>query len=213
MTASTTYAAALFIDPAEDEKYFGSPAKSLFWTPEQQVAGYRNMARIFPTRKISVGATPLVLPYAKTDLDSVEIPYADGVMTTDEYFEKQSVAGLLVIKNGKIVYERYSLGNSENSVWGSYSVAKSVTSMLVGAAIRDGYIASVDEKVSDYLPRLKGSSYDQSTIRNILQMSSGVDGGVTGANPVAIVNPIPVPSLGRTGLVFAHHGELHAVQE
>jgi len=130
----------------------------------------------------------LVLPYAKTDLDSVEIRYADGVMTTDEYFEKQSVAGLLVIKNGNIVYERYGLGNTEHSVWGSFSVAKSVTTMLVGAAIRDGYIASVDEKVTDYLPRLKGSSYDESTIRNILQMSSGVQWDEDYADPESDIN-------------------------
>jgi len=188
MTASTMYAAAPYVDPAEDEKHLGSPASFLFWTPEQQVAGYRNLVRIFPTRKMSVGAAPLVLPYAKTDLDSVEIRYADDVMTTDEYFEKQSVAGLLVIKNGKIVYERYGLGNTEHSVWGSYSVAKSVTSMLVGAAIRDGYIASVDEKVTDYLPRLKGSSYDQSTIRNILQMSSGVQWDEDYADPESDIN-------------------------
>jgi CubicO group peptidase (beta-lactamase class C family) len=187
-TISALFAAAPFIDPSEDEKHFGSPASSLFWTPEQQVAGYRNMARIFPTRRITAGATPLALPYAKVDLNSVKIHHAAGVMTTDEYFKRQSVAGLLVIKNGEIVYERYGLGNTENSVWGSYSVAKSVTSMLVGAAIRDGYIASVDEKVSDYLPRLKGSSYDQSTIRNILQMSSGVQWDEDYADPKSDIN-------------------------
>jgi CubicO group peptidase (beta-lactamase class C family) len=87
---------------------------------------------------------------------------------------EQSVAGLLVIKDGKIVFERYRLGNTEDSLWLSYSVSKSVTSMLVGAAIKDGYIKSVDEKVTDYLPRLKGSAYDQSSIRNMMQMSSGV---------------------------------------
>ena len=95
---------------------------------------------------------------------------------------------MLVIKDGQIVYERYGLGNTENSVWGSYSVAKSVTSMLIGAAIRDGYIASVDEKISDYLPRLKGSSYDQSTIRNVLQMSSGVQWDEDYADPGSDIN-------------------------
>lgn len=118
----------------------------------------------------------------------MQLRYDGGVMTVNEYFEKQSVAGLLVIKNGKIVYERYGLGNTESSVWGSYSVAKSVTSMLVGAAIRDGYIASVDEKVTDYLPRLKGSSYEQSTIRDILHMSSGVQWDEDYADPESDIN-------------------------
>ena len=78
-------------------------------------------------------------------------------MILNDYFTNQSVAGLLVIKDGKILYERYGLGNTEDSKWVSYSVAKAVVSMLIGAAIQDGYIKSVDEKVTSYLPRLKGS--------------------------------------------------------
>jgi len=187
-TTTVVLAAAPYIDPADDEKYFGPPEKQLFWTPSQQVAGYRNMAKIYPSRPVVAAGRSLELPCEKKALGAVKIRYDGGVMTTDEYFEKQGVAGLLVIKNGKIVYERYGLGNTENSVWGSYSVAKSVTSMLVGAAIRDGFIASVDEKVSDYLPRLKGSSYDQSTIRNILQMSSGVQWDEDYADPSSDIN-------------------------
>jgi CubicO group peptidase (beta-lactamase class C family) len=188
ITTSAALAVAPFIDPADDEKYFGPPENQLFWTPEQQVAGYRNMARIYPSRRVAAGDAPLPLPYELKDLGGVELQLEGGGLTVDEYFGKQSVAGLLVIKNGEIVYERYGLGNTENSVWGSYSVAKSVTSMLVGAAIRDGYIVSVDEMVSDYLPRLKGSSYDQSTIRNILQMSSGVQWDEDYADPESDIN-------------------------
>lgn len=187
-STSVVLAAAPFIDPADDEKYFGPLEGQLFWTPEQQVAGYRNMAKIFPSRSIGAGQAVLLLPAATKDLRAVQLRYDGGMMTVNEYFEKQSVAGLLVIKNGKIVYERYGLGNTESSVWGSYSVAKSVTSMLVGAAIRDGYIASVDEKVTDYLPRLKGSSYDQSTIRDILHMSSGVQWDEDYADPESDIN-------------------------
>lgn len=187
---SLTHAAAPFIDPADDEKYFGPPEKQLFWTPKQQVSGYRNMAKIYLARHIGAGNAPLLLPYDKKDLGAVEIHHDGGVLTADEYFEQQSVAGLLVIKNGNIVYERYGLGNTESSVWGSYSVAKSVTSMLLGAAIRDGFIASVDEKVTDYLPRLKGSPYDQSTIRNILQMSSGVQWDEDYADPKSDINSV-----------------------
>ncbi len=109
-------------------------------------------------------------------------------MTLAEYLEQQSVAGLLVIKDGAIVYERYRLGNDRDSRWISYSVTKSVVSMLVGAAIRDGYIASVDEKVTDYLPRLKGSAYDQASIRDILQMASGVAWDETYDDPESDLN-------------------------
>jgi len=185
---TTVHGEAPYIDPASDDDHLGSPENSLFWTPEQQVAGYRNMAKIFPTRRIDVGDSSDPLPYAKVDLSGVQIQHENGVLTTDEYFKKQNVAGLLVIKDGKIVYERYGLGNTEESKWVSYSVAKSVVSMLVGAAINDGYIKSVDEKITDYLPRLKGSSYDQATIENVLQMSSGVQWNENYADPDSDVN-------------------------
>lgn len=162
------------IDPADEHKYFGAPEAVLTWSPEQQVAGYRNSDRIFWTRAIPAGDSVLALPYARMDLDDVEIRLGDSTMTVGEYFQRQSVAGLLVIRDGEILYERYGLGNDENSKWISYSVSKSVVSMLVGAAIKDGYIRDVDEKVTDYLPRLKGSSYDKTTIGNLLQMASGV---------------------------------------
>ncbi|MGI9262592.1 MAG: serine hydrolase domain-containing protein [Woeseiaceae bacterium] len=185
---TTTYADAPYIDPADDENHLGSPDNQLFWTPEQQVASYRNMEKISPTRRISAGENVLQLPYDLVDLGMVNIRHNGQVLTTNEYFEQQSVAGLLVIKDGKIAYERYGLGNDENSKWISYSVAKSVVSMLIGAAIRDGYIRNVDESVTNYLPRLKGSSYDQSSIRNILQMASGVEWNEDYADPEADIN-------------------------
>jgi len=171
------------IDPADDYKHFGSPDKVLFWTREEQVAGYRNSDRIFWTRAIKAGDSAYPLPYAKVDLRDVEIKLDDDTMTVDEYFTRQSAAGLLVIKDRKILYERYGLGNTEDSKWISYSVAKSVVSMLIGAAIQDGYIKSVDEKVTNYLPHLKGSSYDQSSIANLLQMASGVQWNEDYADP------------------------------
>lgn len=179
----TVNAAAPYMDPADDSKHFGSPYNVLFWTPEEQVAGYRNSDKIFPTRTIETGDSVLPLPYELLELGNVEIEFNQASMTVDEYFTKQSVVGLLVIKDGQILYERYGLGNDENSRWISYSVAKSVVSMLIGAAIKDGYIASVDEKVTEYLPRLKGSSYDQSSIANLLQMASGVQWNEDYADP------------------------------
>ncbi len=172
--AGVASAGAPYIDPADDHKHFGAAEKVLFWTPQQQVAGYRNSDRIFWTRTIEAGDSVYPLPYAKLDLGDVGIKLGETTMSVDEYFTTQNVAGLLVVKDGRIVYERYGLGNTEDSKWISYSVAKSVVSMLIGAAIQDGYIASTDDKVTDYLPRLKGSSYDQSSIANLLQMASGV---------------------------------------
>ena len=177
------YAKAPTLDPADDAKHFGPPEKILMWTPEQQVAGYRNMDKLRPTRKIAAGGAVLKLPEKRVDLGDVEITADGQTLTVDEYFIQQNVAGLLVIKDGNIIYERYGLGNTEHSLWVAFSVAKSVTSMLIGAAIQDGYIKSLDEKVTDYLPRLKHSAYDQSNIRNLLQMSSGVEWNEDYADP------------------------------
>jgi CubicO group peptidase (beta-lactamase class C family) len=179
---------APWIDPAEDAQHFGAADKVLFWTPEQQVAGYRNMDRIVPVRRIRAGDAPLALPERPADLDGLGVVHDGGASTVAELLERLSVAGLLVIKDGAVVYERYRLGNDRSTKWISYSVAKSVVSMLVGAAIRDGYIASVEEKVSDYLPRLKGSAYDQATLRDILQMASGVAWDETYDDPESDIN-------------------------
>src|SRR3954447_1770716 len=164
--------------PAIGSKSLGPPERILFWTPEQQRVSYPNMDRIFLTREISRGdpkthpAFPL--PVALEDLSKVAFDVAGKHYTIADYLEHNHVAGLLVIHNGKIAYERYALGHTPTSKWTSFSVAKSLTSMLVGAAIKEGYIKDVNDPVTAYLPVLKGTSYEGVTIRQVLQMSSGV---------------------------------------
>ncbi|HKK41293.1 MAG TPA: serine hydrolase [Bacteroidales bacterium] len=91
-----------------------------------------------------------------------------------DFITEQKVAGLLILQDGKIRLERYALGHSESKRWPSLSVAKSVTSTLVGIAIKDGYIKSVDDYVTYYIPDLKGSAYDSVKIRHLLTMTAGV---------------------------------------
>ncbi|MCK1641329.1 serine hydrolase [Bradyrhizobium sp. 157] len=95
-------------------------------------------------------------------------------MDVDRYMEAQRVSGFLVLKDGFVVLERYGLCRTVNDKWDSQSVTKSVTSILVGAAIQDGYIKSLDSLVTDYVHELKGSAYDGVTIRHLLTMTSGV---------------------------------------
>lgn len=92
----------------------------------------------------------------------------------EDFIKDQKVAGFLVLQDGKIRMEHYALGHSDTSLWTSLSVAKSVTSTLVGIAIKDGYIKSVDEYVTKYLPKLKGSAFDSVKIRHLITMTSGV---------------------------------------
>ncbi|MFN3164634.1 MAG: serine hydrolase, partial [Pseudohongiellaceae bacterium] len=100
-----------------------------------------------------------------------------------DYMAINRVAGLLAIKDGAIVFERYQLGNNEQTRWMSMSVAKTITSTLIGAAVQDGHIESIDDQVTDYLPQLLGTAYDGATIRHVLQMRSGVDWDETYTNP------------------------------
>ena len=87
--------------------------------------------------------------------------------------QSQRTAGLLVILMAKSV-ERYGMEHHAEAPWVSFSVTKSVVSMLFGAAVKDGYIASIDDPVSDYLPVFADSSYADVSIKHILQMASGV---------------------------------------
>ena len=83
------FAEAPYIDPALDHNHFGPPDKLLFWTPEQQVAGYRNSDRIFWTRTIKAGDSAYPLPYERADLGEVRIELDESSMTVDEYFARQ----------------------------------------------------------------------------------------------------------------------------
>ncbi len=146
----------------------------LFWSPQQQITGYRGIDKLYPTREIQRGeyAYPLI-PDAR-DLSEFRYRFEGKRLSLDDYMHDMQVAGVIAVKDGRVVLERYGLGNDADSRWISFSVAKSVVSMLIGAAIKDGYFSSVDDLVVDYLPQLKGGAYDTVTIKNILQMASGV---------------------------------------
>ena len=94
--------------------------------------------------------------------------------TLENFIKEQKVAGLLIIHDGKIRLERYAMEHNDVNLWSSLSVAKSVTSTLVGIAIKDGYIKSVDDYVTEYLPELKESAFDSVRVRHLLTMTSGV---------------------------------------
>ena len=105
--------------------------------------------------------------------------------------QRTRAAGLLVIHDQQIVLERYSLGHTEDKPWVSFSVAKSVVSLLFGAAIKDGLIKDVNELVTDYLPRLKGGAYSGVRIKDLLQMASGAAWNEDYADPNSDVANAP----------------------
>ena len=140
----------------------------LFWSIPQRDAAFRAMDRmpiLSKSRIISAGQRVYPLPQGS--------PLDVGV-DVDAYMKDQRTSGLIIIQNGKIRLEKYGLDFGPGRRWTSFSVAKSFTSTLVGAAIKDGYIKSIDDKVSDYIPDLRGSVYDNVTIKQLLTMTSGV---------------------------------------
>jgi CubicO group peptidase (beta-lactamase class C family) len=145
----------------------------LFWSPEQQSTGYRTIEKLYKVTTVKHGTKVHPLPMAAKQL-SVNYHYADREWTVDDYMQANRTSGVLVLKDGKIVLERYGLGRTAKDRWTSFSVAKSLTSTLVGAAIEDGKIKGADALVTNYVPELKGSAYDGVTVKQLLMMSSGV---------------------------------------
>jgi CubicO group peptidase (beta-lactamase class C family) len=148
-------------------------ASILSWTPEQQAYGYRHMETLVPTKVVRRGTMVRALPTAPEPIDAA---FSQGGVryTIDSYMKAFRVSGLIAIKNGRIVLERYGLGRTPDERWTSFSVAKSVTSTLIGAAIQDGKISSLDDPVTRYIPQLAGGAYGGVTIRQLLTMTSGV---------------------------------------
>ncbi len=138
----------------------------LFWSDGQRNAAFRAM-----------DAMPVLAKSNVIDAGEKVHPLPAGnplVLDVDAYMQAQRTAGLVIVQDGKIRLEKYGLGFSGNGKWTSFSVAKSLTSTLVGAAIKDGFIKSLDDKVTAYIPEMKGSAYDDVSIAQLLTMTSGV---------------------------------------
>lgn len=147
------------------ENYFLAPYRN---------GSFRHLDLIFPYHEVRRGGAISELPRADRQLGKVIYQWKGSAHTLDELLKQTKTTGFLVIKDGKIVQERYFGGANEASTFTSMSVAKSFTSTLVGLALADGKIKSLDDPIMDYIPELKGSGYEGSSIRTILEMSSGV---------------------------------------
>ncbi|CAN5330769.1 serine hydrolase [soil metagenome] len=141
-------------------------AEVLFWSQAQRDANFPAMEKLFPGHVVQTGDMLHKLPHGRP----LPLPEID----VDAFMDSQNVAGLIVLQDGKIRMERYKRGYARTGRWTSFSVAKSFTSTLVGAAIMDGYIKSVSDPVTRYIPELAGSGYDGVTIAQLLTMTSGV---------------------------------------
>lgn len=148
----------------------------LFWTQDQRDNAFRQMEVLTTTRTIEAGDTIREIPAGKP-LPAL-LPAVDGTdgagISIDDYMADQRLAGLVVLQDGKARLEEYRMDFTKDDRWTSFSVAKSLVSTLVGAAIKDGFIKSLDDPLTTYIPELEGSGYDGVTVEQLLTMTSGV---------------------------------------
>ena len=148
------------------------PKNTFQWNAEEIELGFLHFDEVFEGRVVPNGdmvrALPQGMPMAAFEQGG------EKEKELEKYLTDQKVAGLLVLQDGRIRLERYALGLTRSGRWTSQSVAKSVTGTLVGAAIKDGYIGSVDDYVTEYISDLKGSAYDKVTVHHLLSMTTGV---------------------------------------
>jgi len=150
-----------------------SADKQAFWTPAEKLVGFRSMARLYGGDVVHHGTRVMPLPRAEQEIE-VRFKAGGNSLDVTTFMEHNRVAGLIVLHRGRILLERYGLGQSEHDEWVSFSVAKSVTSTLLGAALRDGAIGGLDDPVSHYIPELATSGYAGVTLRQALTMAVGL---------------------------------------
>jgi CubicO group peptidase (beta-lactamase class C family) len=136
---------------------------------------FHSIASIFDTVPVKAGGPVLEVKRAEV-VPTFGYEYKGARHSFEDVFERTYTNALLIIKNDRIVFERYRNYTDPDTRFLSMSMAKSITSILIGAAIADGKIRSVDDQIVAYVPALRGTAYDGVSIRNALLMKSGVDG-------------------------------------
>jgi len=162
--APAPLASVEMIQPPERDE---SELQILFWSDAQRSARFREMENWFAGHEVP--AATKVRPLTKGE--DLPVGLAQEIRAA---MAATGASGVMVHKNGTVRFEEYGLGFGPQQRWTSFSVAKSFTSTLLGAAVKDGFIASLDDPVTQYVPGLAGSAYEGVTVRQIATMTSGV---------------------------------------
>lgn len=169
--------------PAPLDKNLPDVKDMLTWTPQQRVVGFRNDYQSYPGDIFRAGKSPVPLPVAHRDLSAVSYEYQGHHYLMSDYLKRNNVTGMMVIKDGKKVWDYYGDGNTKTTLWTSRSVGKSVVSTLVGIALKQGKIASLDDEIGKYNPEVRGTAWEHVPLRNLLQHTSGVAWNEDYTNP------------------------------
>jgi CubicO group peptidase (beta-lactamase class C family) len=166
--------------PAASRITDAKDSNMLFWDQAVMDERFRTMEARYNGTIVKAGGTVHALDAGK--------PLAISDDEIAAFMEDQRMAGLVLIRDGKVRLEKYARGNSAESRYTSFSMAKSFTGLLVGAAIKDGLIGSLDDQLTKYLPELKGSAYDGVTLGQAMTMTSGVKWNENYGDPDADVS-------------------------
>ena len=159
-------ASAVEVSPAVREyrlRMFDPPVSTL---------ANRSIELMFETRPVHAGTRTWNLPQSPTQLD-FQYQIAGERLPASAFAERTFTDALLIIKDGRIVHEHYLNRTTERTRFMSYSMAKSLNSIMTGLAIADGKISSVDDPVLKYMPELRGTAYDGLTLKHLLWMRTG----------------------------------------
>ena len=163
-------AAELVAAPAYDSGSGVPTPAQMFTTPNTAVT-YRNIEEIFPTRRIATAPTPSML--GSVAMPPLRYQFNGASYSIADFVKRTNTTGLLILKDDKIAFEGYYEGADQQDLFMSFSAGKSFVSTLVGIALGEGKIRSVNDPIMQYLPELKGSAYETATIKQVLQMASG----------------------------------------
>jgi CubicO group peptidase (beta-lactamase class C family) len=144
-----------------------------YYGEQVRVGSFSHLDQILPHYTLTKAPSPLPLRRAANE-PKIEYRFEQQTRTIDDFLARQRITGLLAIKDGEILVERYQYDRNANHRFISHSMAKSIVSLAIAMALAEHKIASLDDTIARYVPKLGGSAYGETTIRNILKMSSGV---------------------------------------
>lgn len=139
--------------------------------------------KIFPARELKASTAEFEFPVAEKGKVPISLTLFGKTYPFEEYIKKNKTVAFLIIENDTIQYENYWRKYEESSIVASFSMAKSITSILVGIAIDEGLIQSVNEPITNYVPELKKKGFSKVTIEHLLQMTSGIKFNESYYNP------------------------------
>ncbi len=151
--------------------------------PDISTNTFRNIHRLFPTRQVNRQGP---IKPIQTNLESLQdFSFSIDAATYDLYdvLALNRVAAMAIVKDGGAIFEEYFMGNDASTRWMSMSIAKTITVMLIGTAIEDGYIASIEDSIIKYLPEFAGTAFSEVTVQHIIEMTSGVAWNETYTDP------------------------------